>query len=76
MYFINPHYRYRIERGARHLHQLGERAIGDFLAEGVHEGDDLSRLIARLGRYQECDPAVLRAIGGDRFSPRLTAVPR
>jgi hypothetical protein len=76
MYFIDPHTRFYIEIGARHLHRLGERAIGEFLAEGIHEGDDVRSLLDRLQRHQQCDPAVLRLVGGDRFPPRLTVVPR
>jgi hypothetical protein len=73
--FLDPHFRFRIETGARHLHLLGERAIGEFLAEGISEGDDLSRLINRLRQYERCSPELLRAIGADRFPPRLRLVP-
>ena len=74
-FFLIQHDRFRIERRARHLCALGERAIGEFVAEGIEEGDDLSRLLDRLGRYQQFDPAVLRALCGDRFPPRLRMVP-
>jgi len=42
MYFLDPLDRLRIERGARHLHRLGKRAIGEFLAEGIREGNDIT----------------------------------
>jgi hypothetical protein len=44
-------------------------------AEGVSEADDLSRLLDRLRRYEGCDPALLRFVGGDRFPRRLQLVP-
>jgi hypothetical protein len=76
MHYLDPQDRFRIEIGARHLHQLGARAVSEFLGEGVVSGDDLKSLLDRLQRYQQCDPAVLRLVGGDRFPPRLTVVPR
>jgi hypothetical protein len=74
--FQHPFDRLRIERGAEHLHRLGARAISELLIEVVTEGDDVQSLIVRLERYQQCDPATLRAVAGDRFPPRLTVVPR
>jgi hypothetical protein len=71
MYFLDPRDRFRIERSAQHLYSLGARSVAEFLAEGVGEGDDLTRLINRLQRYQHLTSAVIRTAGGDRFSPRL-----
>jgi hypothetical protein len=76
MVFLDPLVRFRIERGSEHLHRLGARAVAEFLAEGIGEGDDTSSLLNRLQRYQQLDPALLRAVGGDRFPRRLRAVPR
>lgn len=64
MHYLDPQDRFRIESGARHLHQLGARAVAEFLAEGVASGDDVRSLPDRLQRYQRCDPALLRALGG------------
>jgi hypothetical protein len=76
MYYLDPQDRFRIEIGARHLHQLGARAVAEFLGEGVASGDDVRSLIDRLQRYQRCDPAVVRAVGGDRLPRRrLTLAP-
>lgn len=75
MHFLDPHDRLCIERGSQHLHQLGPRAVAEFLAEGVSEGNDLTSLLDRLQRYQGCNPLLLRAIGGDRFPRWLRAVP-
>ena len=74
---LELHDRYRIERGARHLYLLGERAIAEFLIEGAGSGvDDLVRLIDRLGKYERCPSKLLRALGANRFPPRLSVVPR
>jgi hypothetical protein len=76
MVFLDPHDRFRIERGSEHLHRLGARAIAEFLAEGIADGGDTPSLLNRLQRYQQLDPATLRAVGGDQFPPRLHAVPQ
>jgi hypothetical protein len=76
MYFLDPPSWFRVERGAHHLVLLGARGLAEFLAEGVREGDDLTILLARLQRYERCDPALLRALGGNQFPPRLQLVPR
>jgi hypothetical protein len=75
MIFLDPHHRFRIERGARHLGALGARAIAEFLIEDVLDGHDLARLIDRLRQYERCSPELLRAVGADRFPPRLRLVP-
>jgi hypothetical protein len=76
MVFLDPHDRFRIERGSEHLHRLGARAVAEFLAEGIADDDDTLSLLDRLQRYQQLDLALLRAVGGDQFAPRLTVVPR
>jgi hypothetical protein len=76
MYFLDPLDRLRIERGSEHLYRLGARSVAEFLAEGIASGDDITSLLDRLQRYQHYDPAILRAVGGDRFPRRLRAVPR
>jgi hypothetical protein len=75
MVSLDPHTRFRIENGARHLHKLGPRAIGEFLVEDVTDAADLDQLLDRLRRYERCSTALLRAVGGDRFPRRLRAVP-
>jgi hypothetical protein len=76
MFFLNPHDRFRIERGARQLRRLGARTSPEFLAEGIREGDDVGRLIDRLNRYQQGTPAMIWASGGDKFPPTFSEVPR
>jgi hypothetical protein len=70
--------RMRLERGARHLHQLGERATLELLLEIADATGGLSCIADRLGQYeQRLTPAMLRLTGGDRFPSRLPrAVPR
>jgi hypothetical protein len=60
-------YDQRIERRARHLHQLGPRAISELLLKAVAENDDVPWLLVRLERYRRCNPMVLCAVGGGRF---------
>jgi hypothetical protein len=72
MVFLDPHDRFRLERGSEHLYRLGARAVAEFLADG----DDLASLLARLQCYQQCAPALLYTAGGDRFPPQLTVVGR
>jgi hypothetical protein len=59
--------RYRLEDGSRHLHELGPRAIGEFLAEIAAARDDLASLLDRLDRYAEADPWMLEILGGSAF---------
>jgi hypothetical protein len=77
MVFLDPYDRFRIERGSEHLDLLGARAVAEFLAEGIADGDDITSLLDRLERYQQYGPALLRAVGGGRFPRRpLHPVPR
>jgi hypothetical protein len=45
MVFLDPHDRFRIDRGSEHLHRLGARAISELLLEIVTEDDDISSAI-------------------------------
>jgi hypothetical protein len=65
-------------RRQRHVERLcgTPRLVAELLGEiGRHHciADDIDR---RLARYAGMDPAVLAALGGDRFPPRLWAVSR
>jgi hypothetical protein len=76
MHYLDPQNRFRIESGARHhLHQLGARAVAEFLGEGLASGDDVRSLLDRLQRYQRYHPVLIRALGGDRFPRRIRLVP-
>src|SRR6185437_10109735 len=62
---------YRLQHLARHLHQLGERALHEFVVElAARFGDEV---VQRLEEYRRVDDGILRALGGDRFPPSLWA---
>ncbi len=60
-----PHF----ERQVEHLHRLGPRAVAELLIEIAHCTDQSGVIADRLQAYAALDPAVLRAIGGDKFPP-------
>ncbi len=68
---MTPAIRSRIEAGALHLHALGPRAVAELLLELAPP----EQVLDRLDRYRRISPGLLRAIGGDRFPPRLSPVP-
>ena len=57
--------RLKRQRRIEHLHRLGPRAVFELLHE-VSEVEDLDRA---LDAYQRLTPDLLKALGGDRFSP-------
>jgi hypothetical protein len=74
---LDPLDQIRLQRGAAHLHCLGPRATFEFLLELAEKIGGLPATIGLLIEYQRKSPALLRAVGGDRFSPRpLRVVPR
>jgi len=60
-----PHF----ERQVLHLHRLGPRAVAELLIEIAHCTDQSGVIADHLQAYARLDPAVLRAIGGDKFPP-------
>jgi hypothetical protein len=61
--------RLRRKRAIVALHRLGPRVLAELLDEiGRHHGiaDDIG---ARVVAYAALDPAMLRAVGADRFAP-------
>ncbi len=60
-----PHF----ERQVEHLHRLGPRAVAELLIEIAHCTGQSGLIADRLQAYAKLDPAVLRAIGGDKFPP-------
>jgi hypothetical protein len=76
MHYLDPQDRFRIEIGARHLHQLGARAVSEFLGEGVVSGDDLKSLLDRLQRYQQMRSGTPPRVRRRGFPRRLRLVPR
>jgi hypothetical protein len=55
----------RFRRDVEHLHQLGPRALHEFLLELAAERMLRVAIEAKLRRYGRLDPKVLRALGGD-----------
>ncbi len=60
-----PHF----ERQVEHLHRLGPRAVAELLIEIAHCTGQSGVIADRLQAYARLDPAVLRAVGGDKFPP-------
>ncbi|MCW2244738.1 hypothetical protein M2352_000329 [Azospirillum fermentarium] len=67
---LRPDEQVRVERLARQLHELGPRALAEFLAELAAKTDSQDDIIDRLERYSRLDPSMLSAIDGHRFAPR------
>jgi hypothetical protein len=73
---IDPLTKLRLQRGAEHLHCLGPRATAELLSEIAYRIGGMPCIIDLLGEYQHrVTPEILRAVGGDRFPPRLQLVP-
>ena len=61
----------RFQRHVEYLHRLGPSAVGELIAE-IGEVRSVRSLIDRkLADYARLDPEILRALGGDRFPPRV-----
>ena len=58
-------YRRRVQR----LHGLGDRVLGEFLAEIGAERGIQTVIDKKLDRYAELDPEAIEATGGDKFWP-------
>lgn len=74
--------RQAIVRHARHLCELGPRAVAELLIEHAANATPAERraLLARLARWQRLRPATLRRVlavyaGGREFPPRLSVLP-
>lgn len=57
------------DRQVEALHRLGPRAVAEFLREIGARGMRWALIEQLLARYARLDPAVVRAVGGDRFPP-------
>ena len=66
----------RLQRAVEHLHQLRPQATFHFVVELSDRIGGMPAITTLLAEYEQCDPAVLRAVGGDQFPARLRAVPR
>jgi hypothetical protein len=69
--------RLRLERGARHLHSLGPRALAEFLVEVALRSGDGSAISILLGDYEGLTPEMVALAGVGHLAPRLLReVPR
>ena len=67
----------RFRREVQHLHRLGDRVLGEFLAELGAELGVQTPIDQKLGAYVEIGPEALEATGGEKFWPvPLREVPR
>lgn len=67
---MTPLNRLRFERGAVHLYGLGPRAVMELLAEVAENLAGAPCILGHLARYERLTPAMVRAVGGDRFPLR------
>jgi len=65
-----------LQRGAEHLHQLGERAIAEFLAEIGTECGCSDQILDRLNTWRALNASTLQQVGGERRVVPLRLVPR
>ena len=59
----------RFHRRVQRLHRLGDRVLGEFLAELGAERGITTIIDQKLERYAGLEPEALEATGGDRFWP-------
>ncbi len=59
----------RFRRKVQRVHRLGDRVFGELLAEIGAERDITTIIDQKLDAYAEIEPEVLKAAGGDDFSP-------
>jgi hypothetical protein len=73
---MTPQQRLLLETGALHVHHCGARTLAELLAEVAEQTGQLPLVLEALAAYRRLPPALLRAVGGDRFpGRRLAAVP-
>ncbi len=59
----------KFRRRVQQVHQLGDRVLGEFLAEIGAERGIQTVIDKKLERYAELDPEAIEATGGDKFWP-------
>ncbi len=61
----------RLQRGARHVHDLGPRALAELVAQVAREGLDLPGVLDLMDRWRTgLSVEMMVATQGDRFPPR------
>ena len=66
----------RFHRQIEHLHRLGPRVFGELLAEIAAVTGEPGLIADRVAAYARLDPGIVRAVGADRFPPRLLCAVR
>ena len=59
----------RFQRQIEHLHRLGARAVGEFIAEVSAERGIRTVVDKKLSRYADLDPEAVEAAGAGDFWP-------
>ena len=59
----------RFRRRIQQLHGLGDRVLGEFLAEIGAERSIMTLIDQKLDAYTELEPEALEVASGDRFWP-------
>lgn len=72
-----PAHSLRLQRGTEHLHVLGARVISEFLREVGEANGCWPQILDLLDAYRtRLTLEMVRAVGADRFPPRLRVAPR
>ncbi len=64
----------RFERQIKRVHALGPRPLAELLIEIATVTGEPDLIADRLQAYAELDVVFLRAVGGDRFPPRMVVM--
>jgi hypothetical protein len=70
MLTLDPLDQIRHQRRVEHLYRLGPRAIAEFLLELAGKIGGLPATTGLLIEYERVSPRMVRAVGGDVFTPR------
>ena len=60
---------HRFRRKVQQVHRLGDRVLGEMLAEIGAERSIMTVIDRKLDRYADLDPKALEFAGGDDFPP-------
>jgi hypothetical protein len=63
--------RIKAQRQAERIHALGPRPLSELIAEIIGRHPDLAE---RVAAYAAIDPAVVRALGANRYPPLLASI--
>ena len=66
----------RFRRKVQRFHRLGDRVLGEFLAEIGAERSIMTAIDRKLARYAEIEPEAIEAAGGGGFWPLSLRVVR